>query len=512
MIRRPIRRWFPLFMGPMVCAFIIGFVYPFCKGIYLSFCKFKVTSDAHFVGLENYRRAFQDASFVHSFWFTALFAVISLVLINVLAFAVAYALTQGIKGSNLYRTVFFMPNLIGGIVLGYIWSMIFDGILSRYGTSILLNTKLGFWGLIILMCWQQIGYMMIIYIAGLQAVPEDMLEAAKIDGASHVLRAERQLPRHRAGQGRAVLHPRRDHRSSPAQCQPQKGGAAVMNKRSLSAEARRKTILSIVLGVICVIYVLPVLTVVINSFKLNTYVKTDTFALPNAESFASWSNFIKGLTFGNYPFLKSAGYSLFITIVSTALILLCTSMAAWYIARVDSKFCRMVYYLCIFSMVVPFQMVMFTLSKTADTLKLNTPWTIPIIYLGFGAGLAIFMFVGFVKSIPLEIEEAAAIDGCGPLRTYFSVVLPMLRPTMISVGILEIMWVWNDYLLPYLVLDRTKYMTIPIHIQYLKGSYGTVDLGATMALILLSIIPVIVFYLLCQKYIIKGVAAGAVKG
>ena len=251
---------------------------------------------------------------------------------------------------------------------------------------------------------------------------------------------------------------------------------------------------------------------VINSFKLNTYVKTDTFALPNAESFAGWANFIKGLTFGNYPFLKSAGYSLFITIVSTALILLCTSMAAWYIARVDSKFCRMVYYLCVFSMVVPFQMVMFTLSKTADTLKLNTPWTIPIIYLGFGAGLAIFMFVGFVKSIPLEIEEAAAIDGCGPLRTYFSVVLPMLRPTMISVGILEIMWVWNDYLLPYLVLDRTKYMTIPIHIQYLKGSYGTVDLGATMALILLSIIPVIVFYLLCQKYIIKGVAAGAVKG
>lgn len=184
MIRRPIRRWFPLFMGPMVCAFIIGFVYPFCKGIYLSFCKFKVTSDAHFVGLENYRRAFQDASFVHSFWFTALFAVISLVLINVLAFAVAYALTQGIKGSNLYRTVFFMPNLIGGIVLGYIWAMIFDGILLRYGTSILLKTEYGFWGLQILMAWQQIGYMMIIYIAGLQAVPEDILEAARIDGAS----------------------------------------------------------------------------------------------------------------------------------------------------------------------------------------------------------------------------------------------------------------------------------------------------------------------------------------
>mgnify|MGYP002601393024 CR=1 FL=1 len=286
-----------------------------------------------------------------------------------------------------------------------------------------------------------------------------------------------------------------------------------MNKRSLSAEARRKTILSIVLGVICVIYVLPVLTVVINSFKLNTYVKTDTFALPNAESFAGWANFIKGLTFGNYPFLKSAGYSLFITIVSTALILLCTSMAAWYIARVDSKFCRMVYYLCIFSMVVPFQMVMFTLSKTADTLKLNTPWTIPIIYLGFGAGLAIFMFVGFVKSIPLEIEEAAAIDGCGPLRTYFSVVLPMLRPTMISVGILEIMWVWNDYLLPYLVLGSGSNKTLPVAVQMaLTGGYGNKDMGALMAMLVLSILPIIIFYLFCQKYIIKGVVAGAVKG
>ena len=185
MIRRPIRRWFPLFMGPMVCAFIIGFVYPFCKGIYLSLCKFKVTSDAHFVGFENYRRAFQDASFVHSFWFTALFAVISLVLINVLAFAVAYALTQGIKGSNLYRTVFFMPNLIGGIVLGYIWSMIFDGFLVKYNTSVVLNSTFGFWGLIILICWQQVGYMMIIYIAGLQSIPEDMLEAARIDGANN---------------------------------------------------------------------------------------------------------------------------------------------------------------------------------------------------------------------------------------------------------------------------------------------------------------------------------------
>ena len=285
-----------------------------------------------------------------------------------------------------------------------------------------------------------------------------------------------------------------------------------MNKKALSAESRRKMVLSVVLAVICVIYVLPVAAVVINSFKLNTFVKTDTFALPFGDMWAGMSNFVTGMTFGNYPFLDSVKYSVIITILSTALILLCTSMAAWYIARVNSAFCKLVYFLCVFSMVVPFQMVMYTLSKTADTLRLNTPWTIPIVYLGFGAGLAIFMFVGFVKSIPLEIEEAAAIDGCGPLRTYFSVVLPMLKPTMISVGILEIMWVWNDYLLPVLVLDINEYRTIPIHIQYLKGSYGTVDLGATMALILLSIIPVIVFYLTCQKHIIKGVAAGAVKG
>ncbi len=280
----------------------------------------------------------------------------------------------------------------------------------------------------------------------------------------------------------------------------------------MKSNKRSKTVLSIVLGIICIIYVLPMVVVVLNSFKLNTYVKTDTFAIPTGEMWAGFSNFTKGMTFGNYPFALSAGYSVLITVVSTALILLFTSMAAWFIARVDDKVSRIVYYLCVFSMVVPFQMVMFTLSKTADTLKLNTPWTIPIVYLGFGAGLAIFMFVGFVKSIPLEIEEAAAIDGAGPVKTFFLVVLPMLKPTMISVGILEIMWVWNDYLLPYLVLDRTKYMTIPIHIQFLKGSYGTVDLGATMALILLSIIPVIVFYLLCQKHIIKGVAAGAVKG
>ena len=237
--------------------------------------------------------------------------------------------------------------------------------------------------------------------------------------------------------------------------------------------------------VLCLVWLIPIFAVLINSFKANAYVNLDPFALPSSESFVGFTNYIKGMTFGNYPFLKSVSYSLFITVVSVALILLFCSMSAWYIARVNSLGSRIFYYLCLFSMIVPFQMVMFTLTFTADKLKLNTPFTIPIVYLGFGAG---------------------------PLRTFFLVVLPMLKPTMISVGILELMWVWNDYLLPYLVLDRTKYMTIPIHVQYLKGSYGSVDLGATMAVIMLSIIPIILVYIFCQKHIIKGVAAGAVKG
>lgn len=272
------------------------------------------------------------------------------------------------------------------------------------------------------------------------------------------------------------------------------------------------TILTIFFVLICVLWIMPIIEVVINSLKSNSAINTSVFALPNADSFVGLSNYKTGLTFGNYPFLRSAFYSVFISVVSTGLILLCCSMAAWYISRVDSPFARFFYYLCLFSMIVPFQMVMFTLTSTADTLKLNTPWTIPVIYLGFGAGLAIFMFVGFVKGMPLAIEEAAAIDGCGPVRTFFNVVVPMLKPTMISVGILELMWVWNDYLLPYLVLDITEYRTIPIHVQYLKGSYGTVDLGATMAVIMMAILPIIIVYLFCQKYIIKGVAAGAVKG
>ena len=271
-------------------------------------------------------------------------------------------------------------------------------------------------------------------------------------------------------------------------------------------------LLTVFFAILSLVWIMPVFEVLINSFKANSAVNTDAFALPNAESFVGWDNYIKGMTFGNYPFLKSVGYSLLITVASVFLILLFTSMSAWYIVRVGSRFARLFYYLCLFSMIVPFQMVMFTLTFTADRLKLNTPYTIPVIYLGFGAGMAIFMFTGFIKGLPLEIEEAAAIDGCGPVRTFFTVVLPMLGPTLISVGILETMWVWNDYLLPYLVLDRTKYMTIPIHVQYLKGSYGSVDLGATMAVIMLSIIPIIIVYGFCQKHIIKGVAAGAVKG
>ena len=271
-------------------------------------------------------------------------------------------------------------------------------------------------------------------------------------------------------------------------------------------------ILTVVFVLLCLVWITPIVEVLINSFKSNDYVNTNAFALPNADSFVGMANYVKGVTFGNYPFIKALGFSLLITIASVGLILLFTSMSAWYIARVNSTFSKIFYYLCLFSMIVPFQMVMFTLTFTADQLKLNTPYTIPIIYLGFGAGMAIFMFVGFIKGLPLEIEEAVAIDGGGPVVTFFMVILPMLKPTLISVGILETMWVLNDYLLPYLVLDRTNYMTIPILVQYLKGSYGSVDLGATMAVIMLSIIPTIILYLFCQKHIIKGVAAGAVKG
>ena len=273
-----------------------------------------------------------------------------------------------------------------------------------------------------------------------------------------------------------------------------------------------KIILTVVLSIISVVYISPIVIVLFNSFKIKTAISAEPFALPNGDTFVGLENFIRGMVSGNYPFYKAVLISLFITVATVFVILICTAMCAWYITRVNSIVCKIIYYFCIFSMIVPFQMVMFTLSKTANNLGLNTPWGIVIVYLGFGAGLAIFMFTGFVKSIPLEIEESASIDGAGPLRTFFGVVLPIMKPTFISVGILETMWIWNDYLLPYLVLDKAEYRTIPIQIQYLQGSYGQSDIGAIMALIVFSIIPIIIFYFACQKHIIKGIVAGAVKG
>ena len=267
-----------------------------------------------------------------------------------------------------------------------------------------------------------------------------------------------------------------------------------------------------IFSLISAVWVLPVVIVFYNSFKSNQAIKTDLFSFPNGNSFIGVENYIKGIFHGNYPFYFAILFSIIITVLSVALILLCTSMAAWYIERVNTAFCKVFYYLCIFSMVVPFQMVMFTLSKTADRLGLNTPFTIPIIYLGFGAGLAVFLFSGFVKSIPFEIEEAATIDGCNTIQLFFKVIAPVMKSTYISVGILQTMWVWNDYLLPYLVLDKREYRTIPIQIQYLQGSYGRVDYGATMALIVLCLLPIVTVYAFSQKHIIKGVVSGAVKG
>ena len=261
---------------------------------------------------------------------------------------------------------------------------------------------------------------------------------------------------------------------------------------------------------VSIVFVAPIFIVLINSLKSKTFINLETFKLPTEESYVGLENYKTAIT--QYDFLKAVGWTLFITVFSVAVILICCSMTAWFITRVKNVFTKMIYLLCVFSMVIPFQMVMFTLSGTADSLHLNTPWGIVIVYLGFGAGLAVFMFTGFVKSIPVEVEEAAMIDGCSPLRTFFSVVVPMMKPTFISVGILEAMWIWNDFLLPYLVLDIKEFKTISIVIQYMKGSYGRVDMGAIMACLIMAIIPVVVFYLCAQKYIVKGVAAGAVKG
>ena len=261
---------------------------------------------------------------------------------------------------------------------------------------------------------------------------------------------------------------------------------------------------------LCLAWIAPIVIVLFDSFKKRTFINLEPFALPTEKTFVGFENYLSAIN--KYGFLDAVGWTVFITVGSVIAILLCTSMCAWFITRIQNFFTKLIYLLCVFSMVVPFQMVMFTLALTSDRLGLNTPWGIIIVYLGFGAGLAVFMFTGFVKSIPVEIEEAAMIDGCTPLRTFFSIVLPIMKPTYISVGILEIMWVWNDFLLPYLVLDTNKYKTISIVIQYMKGSYGRVDMGAIMAALIMAVIPVIVFYLAAQKHIIKGVAAGAVKG
>jgi len=267
----------------------------------------------------------------------------------------------------------------------------------------------------------------------------------------------------------------------------------------------------VVLLVASIAWIYPVFMILINSLKVETAISTDSvFQLPGIDSFAGLANYVDAIA--SKGFLQSLLYSLVITVTSVAAILLFCAMCAWYITRVQTVFSKLLYFMFAFSMVVPFQMVMFTLSQTADTLNLNTPWNIWIVYLGFGAGLAVFMFTGFMKTIPIEVEEAAMIDGCNPLQTFFSIVIPMLKPTMISVGILEAMWVWNDYLLPTLVLDIKKYKTIPMLIQYFRGSYGRVEMGPMMACIMLTVIPIVIVYLCGQKYIIKGVAAGAVKG
>lgn len=272
------------------------------------------------------------------------------------------------------------------------------------------------------------------------------------------------------------------------------------------------TILSIFLGILSLAWIYPVIMILFNSLKSEQHISTSSiFELPTAESFIGLDNYLNAINAKG--FMTAFWYSLVITVSSLVLILICCSMCAWYITRVKSKLSNACYYLFVFSMVVPFQMLMFTLSATADRIGLSNPYNICIIYLGFGAGLAVFMFCGFMKSVPLEIEEAAMIDGCNPLQIFFLIVLPILKPTLISVGILETMWLWNDYLLPYLVLDRTKgYTTIPIFIQYFKGSYGKVEMGPMMASIMLTVLPIIIVYIFCQKYIIKGVVAGAVKG
>lgn len=278
----------------------------------------------------------------------------------------------------------------------------------------------------------------------------------------------------------------------------------------MKTRERNNMILTVLFSILSIAYLIPIALVILNSFKKKAYISRRPFEIPTDNMFVGLENYIRGIE--KTQFLSSFATSLFITVFSVLAIILCTSMCAWYIVRVHNKFTSGFYYLCLFSMIVPFQMVMYTLSKIADMLGLSNPVGIIVVYVGFGAGLSVFMFCGFIKGIPLEIEESAMIDGCNPLQIYFKIVLPILKPTCITVAILQAMWIWNDYLLPSLVLDLTKYKTLPIAVQYLKGGYGAVDMGAMMGALVLSIIPIIVFYIACQKHIIEGVVAGAVKG
>ncbi len=271
----------------------------------------------------------------------------------------------------------------------------------------------------------------------------------------------------------------------------------------------QNSITFIFLLILAVLFLTPILIVFMNSFKGRFFISDTPFALPDAQTFSGVKNYISGVA--KTGFIQAFGYSLFITVFSVGAIVLFTSMTAWCITRVKSKFSTMIYYLLVFSMIVPFQMVMFTMSKMANITHLDNPIGIIVIYLGFGAGLSVFIFSGFIKSIPHEIEEAATIDGCNPIQTFFWIVFPILKPISITVAILNTMWVWNDYLLPYLVIG-SNYRTIPIAVQYLQGGYGSRDMGAMMAMLVLGILPIIIFYLSLQKYIIKGVVAGAVKG
>lgn len=275
-------------------------------------------------------------------------------------------------------------------------------------------------------------------------------------------------------------------------------------------KAKHGWLLTIIFTIISLAYLYPIALVFINSFKKKAYISKYPFKIPTDKMFVGLENYTRGIE--KTGLIQAFGWSLFITIGSVAVIILCCSMCAWYISRVHTKVTKAIYVMCLFAMVVPFQMEMYTLSKIANMLKLGNPWGIIIIYLGFGAGLSVFMFTGFMKSIPLEIEEAAMIDGCTPIQTFFKIVLPITKPTCVTITILQAMWIWNDYLLPSLVLDARKYKTVPMAVQYLKGGYGSVDMGAMMGTLVLAIVPIIIFYLFCQKYIIEGVVAGAVKG